>query len=291
MLIEPARVTALTAATQPGNPAAGAVAPLVYSRMSVFAEPEPTPVSRILGIPPTDLRHAAHRWDVAQPLLVGQEYEFDDWRPTADEMKRSRTGAALRFVTFARDWRGPDGELALTERMTVVHAQGGGSITPDADAQARAATPAPPPAPAPPPTSAASSSWADARPDDIVADIQSSWLTRDDIARFGRLIGDLTAIHHDVEAARQAGLPDVIAMGMLPAALVIGVVEANVDPRAIRAAEVRFRRVVFPGELVRIVVRAAPPPDARSSSFHLELQAAGHPAVTGELVVSRDASA
>lgn len=46
--------------------------------------------------------------------------------------------------------------------------------------------------------------------------------TREDISRFATLTLDLNPLHHDPEAARRTGLPDVIASGQHTSALMSG---------------------------------------------------------------------
>jgi acyl dehydratase len=51
--------------------------------------------------------------------------------------------------------------------------------------------------------------------------------TRDDISRFATLTLDLNPLHHDREAARAAGLPDVIASGQHTSALMSGLAASH----------------------------------------------------------------
>jgi acyl dehydratase len=51
--------------------------------------------------------------------------------------------------------------------------------------------------------------------------------TRDDISRFATLTLDLNPVHHDREAARRAGLSDVIASGQHTSALMSGLAASH----------------------------------------------------------------
>ena len=98
------------------------------------------------------------------------------------------------------------------------------------------------------------------------------------------LIGDLTAIHHDVTAARAAGLPDVIAMGTFSAAKALAVVEDRIDPGRIHRCAVRFHRPVLPGEPLRIIAAARPTVPA-GPAFRVDLQAAGELALSATVEI------
>jgi acyl dehydratase len=76
-------------------------------------------------------------------------------------------------------------------------------------------------------------------------------LTRQDVARYAAASGDSNPIHLDAQAAREAGLPGVVAHGMLTMGQAIRpLIEwAGGDPGAIREYTVRFGRpVVVPAQ-------------------------------------------
>jgi acyl dehydratase len=76
-------------------------------------------------------------------------------------------------------------------------------------------------------------------------------LTREDLVRYAGASGDLNPIHYSDRAADEAGLPGVIAHGMLTMGAAIDLVtEWTGDPGAVLDYEVRFARPVvvpFPG--------------------------------------------
>ncbi|HZV49196.1 MAG TPA: MaoC/PaaZ C-terminal domain-containing protein [Candidatus Dormibacteraeota bacterium] len=71
--------------------------------------------------------------------------------------------------------------------------------------------------------------------------------TREQIAAYAEASGDRNPIHLDDEAARAAGLPGVIAHGMLQMGLLARVAG---DPARLRRLSCRFAEVVAPGDTV-----------------------------------------
>jgi acyl dehydratase len=65
-------------------------------------------------------------------------------------------------------------------------------------------------------------------------------LSRATLALFAGASADHNPVHIDIDAARQAGLPDVIGHGMLTMAYVAQVLTGWVPPGAIRSYSVRF---------------------------------------------------
>ena len=272
--VEPELVAALRRAAGATRPRAAA--PLLYSRMAARIAPETIP--QAMGVSPNALRHAGHEWELGTPLLAGRTYEFSDWALVRDETKPSRSGGSLRFAVFARRWADGDGPVQ-TERITAVHPE------------VPAATEGPPAAPArqagrpgPAPRVVLDRPWDGAHPGDVVTEIDAGWVDRAAIAAFGVLIGDLTAMHHDVAAARAAGLPDVIAMGTFSAAKTLAVAEDRVDPGRIHRCALRFHRRVLPGEPLRIIAAALPPVPA-GPVFRVDLQAAGELALSATVEI------
>jgi acyl dehydratase len=65
-------------------------------------------------------------------------------------------------------------------------------------------------------------------------------LSRATLALFAGASADPNPVHIDIDAAREAGLPDVIGHGMLTMAYVAQVLTGWVPPSAIRSYSVRF---------------------------------------------------
>jgi acyl dehydratase len=75
--------------------------------------------------------------------------------------------------------------------------------------------------------------------DDLPAIVKPP-LTRATLALFAGASADHNPVHIDIDAAREAGLPDVIGHGMLTMAYVAQVLTGWVPPSAIRFYSVRF---------------------------------------------------
>jgi len=80
-------------------------------------------------------------------------------------------------------------------------------------------------------------------------------LTRHTLALYCGASGDHNPIHVDIDFAKSAGLPDVIAHGMLSAAWVARVLTDWVPQQAIRSLDVRFAAMTTVGERIRCTGR------------------------------------
>jgi acyl dehydratase len=116
-------------------------------------------------------------------------------------------------------------------------------------------------------------------------------LTRADLVRYAGASGDFNPIHWSDRAAREAGLPDVIAHGMLTMALATRLVTTWVgDPGAVVDCTVRFTRpVVVPdnadGALLELSGKVTKRCDDGSVVVAITARAAGH-AVLGQAVTT-----
>ena len=86
-----------------------------------------------------------------------------------------------------------------------------------------------------------------------------SWqVTRDQIRAYAEASGDHNPIHLDDDAARAAGLPGVIAHGMLGMAQLANFVVAYAgDHRRLRRLRCRFSGMVLPGDTITFTGRVA----------------------------------
>ena len=83
-------------------------------------------------------------------------------------------------------------------------------------------------------------------------------VTRDQIRAYAEASGDHNPIHLDDEAARAAGLPGVIAHGMLGMAQLANFVVAYAgDHRRLRRLRCRFSGMVLPGDTITFTGRVA----------------------------------
>lgn len=262
--------------------APGRVAPLGFSRASVFQEPAEVPVSTWLGYEPSRLRHAGHEWTFAAPLLEGRAYRVSGWSPYDDTTKINRSGAAVRFVTVRRTFHdasdgASNGAPALTESMTVAVA-----------AEPPRPTEPPPEQPPPPPAAEAAAprpwrrttrpwvrDWRAVPPGGTLAEEVVGPFTVTDFVRFAGAVGDFTPIHHDPAAARRAGLPGVIAMGMLPGAILLDLAAAGLGPDRVRRCGLRFRSALHVGEELTLRATAAREPAAGERAIELTATAGG----------------
>lgn len=73
-------------------------------------------------------------------------------------------------------------------------------------------------------------------------------LTRTDLVRYAGASGDFNPLHHDHAFARQAGLPDVMAHGMLSAGLLASALTTWFGAGSVLRYAVRFKSPVWPGD-------------------------------------------
>jgi len=75
-------------------------------------------------------------------------------------------------------------------------------------------------------------------------------ITRHTLGVYAGASGDYNPLHIDVDYAREAGMPDVFAHGMLSAAYLARVLTRQVDPSALRRLGVRFVSITHIGDEV-----------------------------------------
>ncbi|MBB5830863.1 MaoC/PaaZ C-terminal domain-containing protein [Brachybacterium aquaticum] len=112
-------------------------------------------------------------------------------------------------------------------------------------------------------------------------------LTRDTLVRYAGASGDFNPIHYNDTVATEAGLPGVIAHGMLTMGTAItGLVDALGDPTAVRAYSTRFTGMVpvpATGEVALEVVATVGAIDAKAGTARVDLTAE----VEGQKVLGR----
>lgn len=82
-------------------------------------------------------------------------------------------------------------------------------------------------------------------------------LTRTDLVRYAGASGDFNPLHHDHAFASAAGLPDVMAHGMLSAGLLASALTQWFGPGSVRRYAVRFKSPVWPGDVLTAHCRSA----------------------------------
>ncbi len=74
-------------------------------------------------------------------------------------------------------------------------------------------------------------------------------ITREQITKYSEPSGDFNRIHLDENFAKSAGLPSVIAHGMLSMGLAAtALARWGVDRRKVKSFQARFKEKVFPGD-------------------------------------------
>lgn len=109
-------------------------------------------------------------------------------------------------------------------------------------------------------------------------------LTRTDLVRYAGASGDFNPLHHDHAFATAAGLPDVMAHGMLSAGLLASALTRWFGAGAVRRYAVRFRSPVWPGDVLTArCLTLQPTPDGAELTLALTR-------ADGETVLSATAS-
>ena len=92
---------------------------------------------------------------------------------------------------------------------------------------------------------------------DILPGLVAGPITRHTLGLYAGASGDYNPLHIDSDFARQAGMPDVFAHGMLSAAYLARVLTLWVEPSAIRQFSVRFAAITHLGDEVRCQARVS----------------------------------
>jgi acyl dehydratase len=93
--------------------------------------------------------------------------------------------------------------------------------------------------------------WADLAVGDELPPLLLPPLSRHTLALYCGASGDHNPIHVDIDYARDAGLPDVIAHGMLSAAWLARLLTNWLPQSALRSLDIRFNATTLVGELIR----------------------------------------
>lgn len=92
--------------------------------------------------------------------------------------------------------------------------------------------------------------WNALQPGDALPPLELPAITRHALALYCGASGDHNPIHVDIDFAKSAGLPDVIAHGMLSAAWLGRLLTNWVPQSAIRSLDVRFAAITQVGERI-----------------------------------------
>jgi acyl dehydratase len=115
-------------------------------------------------------------------------------------------------------------------------------------------------------------------------------LTRTDIVRYAGAAQDFNRIHHDEPFAIASGFPSTFAHGMQSAGILAAFLTRWFGPNRVRRYRVRFREVVYPGDLLTAegtVLRVYEEEGERRAEVEIALlRQTGNPAVAGTAEVA-----
>jgi acyl dehydratase len=92
--------------------------------------------------------------------------------------------------------------------------------------------------------------WNEVQPGDSLPPLELPPITRHMLALYCGASGDHNPVHVDIDFAREAGMPDVFAHGMLSAAWLGRLLTGWVPQPAIRSLDVRFAAITHVGERI-----------------------------------------
>lgn len=94
-------------------------------------------------------------------------------------------------------------------------------------------------------------SWDEIQPGEEIGRLVKGPIDKMQLVKYAGASGDYNLIHTDEETARQAGLPGVIAHGMLGMGFLAQLAAEIVGKHGfVRHIRVRFKDMVFPGDIV-----------------------------------------
>ena len=99
--------------------------------------------------------------------------------------------------------------------------------------------------------------WNALQPGDALPPLELAPITRHALALYCGASGDHNPIHVDIDFAKSAGMPDVIAHGMLSAAWLGRLLTNWVPQSAIRSLDVRFAAITQVGERITCTGKVA----------------------------------
>ena len=129
--------------------------------------------------------------------------------------------------------------------------------------------------------------WAALQVGDSLPPLALPPLTRHTLALYCGASGDHNPIHVDIDFARAAGLPDVIAHGMLSVAWLGRLLTNWVPQEAIRRLDVRFVAPTQVGERITCTGRVTALADGTVTLAVQTANEHGTVKITGEAVVAR----
>ncbi|MGI9352976.1 MAG: FAS1-like dehydratase domain-containing protein [Rhizobiaceae bacterium] len=164
--------------------------------------------------------------------------------------KQGGSGGKLTFLTILNEYRGPDGALRIEQRSTSVTTEttpGEGDWkpqVPDYDPDYHDLE-------RPTPFSGIErQEFSELQENKSPGTIAAAPLLKQEIVRFQGVVGEDDPLHHDGEWAQKNGYPSVFALGTHQASLMAAYASYWLSPESIRSFTVRFREVMWPGDLL-----------------------------------------
>jgi len=100
-------------------------------------------------------------------------------------------------------------------------------------------------------------SWDELQAGDTLPSLQLPPITRHALALYCGASGDHNPIHVDTDFAREAGMPDVFAHGMLSSAWLGRVLTDWIPQAAIKSLDIRFAAITHVGERITCTAKIA----------------------------------
>ena len=247
-----------------GHAPPGFAAAALFSVAPAFlADPRVAPYCR-------SLLHAEQAFTWQRPLAVGEVLEVRGRVGTV------RSRGDLHFVSFEVAASGAGGTWMQGVSGFLLSAEAAGVSPEETEPplEERAPCDAAGPVPLPPAGEA-------------VPPLRRS-VSRAELRRYAAATGDANPIHQDHDAARAAGLPGVVAHGLLLAAWFFqAAARFRSGPDPLRSARVRFRRPLRPAALAVVVGRVSGRGEAGTDlELALEVPGGGPPLATATVRVT-----
>lgn len=132
--------------------------------------------------------------------------------------------------------------------------------------------------------------WEGVKAGDELPPLSLPPVDRTTLALFAGASGDHNPIHVDLDFARRAGMPDVLAHGMLGMAWLGRLLTGWVPQSRLRSLDVRFQGIVHLGNAIRCTGRVVEKLERNGERLaRLEVKAAnqyGQPKIVGEALVA-----
>lgn len=196
-----------------------------------MAGPRPMEVYERLQVPYAQVLHGEQHFVYHRLAFAGETLHF---KPRIADLYEKK-GGALGFIVWETRVEASDGAPVADLRSVMI-------VRPPQPASKHSAPRATVPAPA---------------AQDGLPRVVAGPITRHQLGLYAGASGDYNPLHIDMDYARQAGMPDVFAHGMLSAAYLARVLTRWAEPAALRRLSVRFETITHIGDEVHCQARVA----------------------------------